>query len=65
MKIHVGKFNLDDINSGRDKEEIAKKRATHPQLIYTLEKLVRKSKKIVAIELWICDRETYVKEGTI
>lgn len=55
MKFYVGRFNDYDIDHKKDKSEVEKAMKENPNLKYVDTKLVLKSKKVVAIDIWIQD----------
>ena len=63
MKQYVGKFDINDLTNKVDKVKVAEAQNTHPQLKYVLTKEVKKNKQVVALEIWVCDIETFKKEG--
>lgn len=56
--IYVGRFNEDDLRNGVDKKETKKAMEQH-NLNYTETKLIKKSGKIVAMDIWVCNADEF------
>lgn len=56
--IYVGRFNEEDLKNGRDKIETKKAMEKH-NLNYTNTKLIKRSNKIIAIDIWVCDKDEF------
>lgn len=58
MKIYIGRFNEDYIRNGKDKD-IVKNEKAKTGLKYTLTKFIKRKGEIIAMDIWLCDVDTY------
>lgn len=56
--IYVGRFSEEEIKNGVDKIEVKKAMEKH-NLKYTETKFVKKSGKIVAMDIWVCTADEF------
>lgn len=56
--IYVGRFNESEIKEGIDKIKTKEAMNNH-NLRYTNTKLIKKAGKIVAMDIWVCDKDEF------
>jgi len=63
-KVLVGTFNDSELMDGTYKEAVAKAKKEHG-LPYIVSKFIKKGGKSVGMRVWVCDYETFEKNGAL
>lgn len=63
--LFVGRFTEADLNAKKDKEAIKEAKELNPDYKYIYAKEVKKSRKIVALDVWLITPEMYYNSGII